>query len=81
MSTWRAALRMSGVPPCCGVREVSYKWEMWDGRRRARRRRPVLSASIVRNSRTVVNGGKLYIFINLSTCVRATISSTFVCIC
>jgi hypothetical protein len=24
MSTWRAALRMSGVPPCCGVREVSW---------------------------------------------------------
>ena len=37
----------------------------------------MFSASIVRNSRTVVNEGRLYIFINLSTFVRASISSTF----
>ena len=37
----------------------------------------MLSASIVRNSRVVLNVGKLYIFISLSTCVRARISSTF----
>ena len=37
----------------------------------------MLSASIVRNLRVVLNVGRLYIFISLSACVRARISSTF----
>ena len=39
-------------------------------------RRPVLSASIVKNSSVEENVGKSLIFISLSVCVRARISST-----
>ena len=45
-------------------------------KRRRTLRRPVLSASIVKNSGVEENIGKSYIFISLSVCVRARISST-----